>query len=191
MYLSEKDRKGKYQEYLEDVSIAISELTKMKLYPVEGNIVCDLYAIPSHNYPTYYAIIYEKNDGYEMLYAKPQSYEPITHGVIKMYTFKNAKKVENHPVKDGKIIMGIKHLSKDFVDEIKEIVENFPTLKSTKGSLGSMIDGYFQVIRIYKNNTVTDKLMFNDAKELVFSTKKDHLSGVLDELYIKVGKIIE
>lgn len=45
MDLAEKMREDVYQEYLEDVRIAVSELTNMKLYPGEGNIVCDLYAI--------------------------------------------------------------------------------------------------------------------------------------------------
>jgi len=52
----------KYREYLDDVKIAVSELTNMKLYPVEGNIVCDLYAIPSHIFQSYYAIVYEKGN---------------------------------------------------------------------------------------------------------------------------------
>ena len=190
MDLSEKTQKEEYRNYLEDVSIAISELTDMKLYPVEGNIICDLYAIPSHNYQSYYAIIYEKNGRYEMLYAKPQFYDPVVQGYIKMYRFKDAKAVENHPVKDGKIIMGIKHLSEEFVNEIKDITENFPSAKKTEGDY-FLLDGYFQVIRKYKNNAVYEELIFSDIEELVFPDNKDCLSEILDGLYIKVGKIIE
>jgi len=39
MDLAEKKRKEEYREYLEDVKRAVSELTNMKLYLVEGNIV--------------------------------------------------------------------------------------------------------------------------------------------------------
>ena len=84
-----KMREEEYQEYEEDVEIAIGELTKMKLYPFDGRIICDLYAIPSHNHQTYYAIVYEKNGRYDMVYAKPQFYDPITHETIKMYRFKD------------------------------------------------------------------------------------------------------
>lgn len=42
MELAEKIQEEEYQRYIEDVSIAVSELTEMKLYPVEGDIVCDL-----------------------------------------------------------------------------------------------------------------------------------------------------
>lgn len=133
MNLAEKMREEEYQEYLEDVKIAVSELTNMKLYPVEGNIVCDLYAIPSHNYQSYYAVIYEKDSRYEMLYAKPQFYEPVVQEYIKMYRFKDAKEAENHPVKNGKIIMGIKHLPEEFASEIKDIADNLPVVKRTEG----------------------------------------------------------
>ena len=190
MDLAEKMREEEYQEYLEDVRIAVSKLTNMKLYPVEGNIVCDLYAIPSHNCQSYYAVVYEKDGRYEMLYAKPQFYDPVVQEYIKMYRFKDAKEVENHPVKDGKIIMGIKRLPEEFAREIKDIVGNFPSVKKTEGDF-VMIDGYFQAIRIYKNNAVNDELVFNDVEDLTFPDKKDYLSKVLDELYIEIGKIIE
>jgi hypothetical protein len=54
-----------------------------------------------------------------------------------------------------------------------------------------MLDGYFQVIRKYKNNAVCEELIFSDIEELVFPDNKDCLSEILDGLYIKVGKIIE
>lgn len=190
MDLSEKMRGKEYQRYLEDVRIAVSELADMKLYPVEGNIVCDLYAIPSHNFQSYYAIVYEKDGRYEMLYAKPQLYEPVVQDYIKMYRFKDAKEAKNHPAKGGKIIMGIKHLPEEFANEIRDIADNLPVVKKSERS-GMRIDGYFQAIRIYKNNTVTDELVFIDVEDLVFADKKDYLSRVLDELYVKVGEIIE
>ena len=190
MELAEKIQEEEYQGYIEDVRIAVSELTEMKLYPVEGDIVCDLYAIPSHNYQSYYAIVYEKAGRYEMLYAKPQFYDPVAQDYIRMYRFKDAKAVEDHPVKDGKIIMGIKQLSDEFGNEIKAIVSCFPTVKKAKED-SFTLDGYFQVIRIYKSNTVYRELFFRDVEDLVFPDKKDEISELLDGLYIQVGKIIE
>ncbi len=43
----------RYQEYLTDIEIARKEIADMKLYPKE-KIICDLYAIPSHNFQAYY-----------------------------------------------------------------------------------------------------------------------------------------
>ena len=72
-----------------------------------------------------------------MVYAKPQFYEPITQEYIKMYRFKDAKEVENHPVKDGKIIMGIKHLPDEFVGVINDIVN--PLQQSVKDPIRDRI----------------------------------------------------
>jgi len=187
--LFEKAREEDYRAYKEDVDIAIGELTKMKLYPVDGTVICDLYAIPSHNSQSYYAIIYEKGGRFDMVYAKPQFYEPITQEYIKMYRFKDAKEVENHPVKAGKIIMGIKHLPDEFVSVISDIVSNMPTVRHKDE--GFTLDGYYQAIRTYEGDTVCDELIFENADELVLPDEKKYLIGVLDELYIQIGKLIE
>ena len=143
--------------------------------------------VDSHNR----IICFDIRDGrYEMLYAKPQFYDPVVQEYIKMYRFKDAKEVEDHPVKSGKVIMGIKHLPKEFANEIKAIVDNFPIVKKHKKSF-IMIDGYFQVIRKYKNDAVIDEIVFGDAEDLVFPAKKEYLSEILDGLYVKVGRIIE
>ena len=184
-----KSREKDYRAYKEDVDIAIAELTKMKLYPIDGTIICDLYAIPSHNRQSYYAIIYEKDGRFDMVYAKPQFYEPTVQEYIKMYRFKDAKEVENHPVKDGKIIIGIKHLPDEFVSMIKDIVSNLPTLRHKDE--GFVLDGYLQAIRIYKNKDVCDEVVFKCVDELVLPEGKEYLSGVLDELYIRIGELIE
>ena len=189
MNIFEKAREEDYRAYKEDVDIAIGELSKMKLYPVDGKIICDLYAIPSHNYQSYYAIIYEKGGRLDMVYAKPQFYEPITQEYIKMYRFKDAKEVENHPVKDGKIIMGIKHLPDEFTRVINDIVSNMPTVRHEDDRF--VLDGYFQAIRAYKNDAVCDEVVFKYADELTLPEEKKYLLGVLDELYIQVDKLIE
>ena len=187
--LLHKMREEEYGEYREDVEIAINELAKMKLYPVPGRILCDLYAIPSHNYQTYFAIVYEKDDGYEMVYAKPQFYEPITRELIKMYRFKDAKEVEKHPVKSGKIIIGIKTLPDGFLNLVKDIVLNLPTVKFDEE--GFVLDGCFQAIRVYKDNAVCDEVVFKSADEIELPKGKEYLVEALNTLYIEMGEIIE
>lgn len=182
-------REEDYKKYKEDVDIAVNELTKMKLHPFDGRIICDLYAIPSHNQQTYYAIVYEKNGRYDMVYAKPQFYDPITHETIKMYRFKDAKEVEGHPVKDGKIIIGIKPLSEEFASVLIDIANNLPSVK--KNVEGFVLDGYFQVLRAYKDGDVFDEACFKSGDDLVFSEGKAYLESVLDNLYIEIGMLIE
>ena len=68
------------------------------------------------------------------------------------------------------------------------LVSDFPIERSADSFT---LDGYFQVIRIYKSNTVYRELFFRDVEDLVFPDKKDEISELLDGLYIQVGKIIE
>ena len=177
-----------YRTYKEDVNIAIRELSEMKLYPVDGKILCDLYAIPSFNGVSYFSILFEKDGRYDMVYARPQFYDLVLHKHVRTYPFKDAKKYESHPAKDGKIIMGIKHLPDDFVTEIKNILSDLPTVIHKDDGL--VMDGYFQAIRSYKDNAVCDELIFGSEDELVFPSGGEFLTEVLDELYVNVSKLI-
>ena len=79
-----------YSAYLQDVEIAKKEIKDMKLYPKKG-ILGELYALPSHNFQTYYAIIYEDEGKMKMVYAKSQIQVWHFSEPINMYTFKEAK----------------------------------------------------------------------------------------------------
>lgn len=182
-------REKEYKEYEEDVEIAVDELTKMKLYPIDGEIVLDLYAIPSHNYQSYFAIVYEKDGRYEMVYAKPQFYDPIVENWVKTYPFKDAKEYESHPAKDGKIIMGVKSLSGELLDTLLDITDNFPSVRYD--SEGFTLDGCFQAIRIYKDDNISSEVSFSSGDELVLPKGKEYLANLLYNLYIEIGRLIE
>jgi hypothetical protein len=182
-------REKEYKEYEEDVEIAVDELTKMKLYPIDGEIVLDLYAIPSNNRQSYYAIVYDNNGRFDMVYAKPQFYEPITQELIKMYRFKDAKEVEGHPVKDGKIIMGVKPLSGELLDTLLDITDSFPSVRYDSEEF--TIDGCFQAIRIYKDDNISSEVSFSSGDELVLPKGKEYLANLLYNLYIEIGRLIE
>jgi hypothetical protein len=182
-------REKEYKEYEEDVEIAVDELTKMKLYPIDGEIVLDLYAIPSNNRQSYYAIVYDNNGRFDMVYAKPQFYEPITQELIKMYRFKDAKEVEGHPVKDGKIIMGVKPLSGELLDTLLDITDSFPSVRYDSEEF--TIDGCFQAIRIYKDDNISSEVSLSSGDELVLPKGKEYLANLLYNLYIEIGRLIE
>ena len=188
MNLFETSREEQYRTYKEDVDIAIRELSEMKFYPVDGKIMCDLYAIPSFNGVSYFSILFEKDGRYDMVYARPQFYDLVLHKHVRTYPFKDAKKYESHPAKDGKIIMGIRHLPSEFVAEIKDILSNMPTVRHKDEGL--VLDGYFQAIRLYMDNAVCDELIFSSEDELLFPSGGESLTKVLDELYVKVSELI-
>ncbi len=94
MALTSWDEKW-YEEYMEDVRIARMEIENMKLYPSEA-LICDMYALPSHNFQTYYAMLYEHHGRWEMVYAKPQIYRYQYAEPVKMYSFSTSRKVQEH-----------------------------------------------------------------------------------------------
>ena len=185
----EKRREEDYKNYKKDLDIAIGELTKMKFYPVDGRIICDLYAIPGTGAVSYYAIIYEKDGRYDMVYANPQFYDLIVHQYVKKYPFRDAKKFENHSAKDGKIILGIKYLPDEFVNVIKDIANNLSTVRYKDEGL--TLDGCFQAIRFYKDDIVCSELIFRSEDILVLPEGKEYLSEVLYNLYMNVSALIE
>ena len=180
--------KERYKAYLEDVDIAIGEMRAMKLYPVSGKIVCDLYFLPSVGASTYYTIIYETAGGYDMVYAKPQVYEPIVHEWVTKWRFKDAKETENHPAKDGKIILGIKHLPDVLMDEIREVPKHLSTVR--RPEVGVVLDGCFQAIRRYKDAAVCDEVVFHSEDILVMSDGKEYPADKLERVFAEVGELI-
>lgn len=180
--------KERYNEYLKDVDIARKELVDMKLFP-EHNILCDLYAIPSHNFQAYYAVVYENKGRLHMVYAKPEIY--VEHSVvpIKMYPFEYVKAAEMHSVAESRIIIGIKTLSTKFSTLIRDIVCNIPS-EHILGENLVCIDGVFQAVRVFEESKVVKQIVYRMADKIAFPKGKEYLREVLEELYLDVGKII-
>lgn len=177
-----------YYEYKEDIAIAIDELSNMKLYPPKGRYVCDLYAVPAHNYQTYYALIYECNGVHKMLYAKPEVQSPHYAAPTKICRFKDAKKAEKFQGFDGKVIMGIKNLDNSFISIISDIIENLPS-DNVIDTGNIVIDGVFQAIRVFKNNAVEREYVFDSPGSIVFPDEKNYLNNILENLHICVDEI--
>ena len=178
----------RYNEYLKDVDIARKELDDIKLFP-EHNILCDLYAIPSHNFQAYYAVVYEKNNRLNMVYAKPEIYVEYSDEPIKMYPFKYAKEAESHSIIEGRIVMGIKTLSPEFATVIRDIVYNIPNKHILDEKL-VCIDGVFQAVRVFEESKMVKQIVYRMTDKIAFPKGKEYLREVLEELYLDVGKII-
>ena len=182
-------KQERYQEYLQDIEIARKELRNMKLFPQEG-VLCDLYAIPSHNYQAYYVMIYAEQDKLNMVYAKPQIYTVLFEEPIKMYPFQYAKEAKKHPSVDGHIVMGIEKLSSEFTDKIYDIVSHIPKEHILEEN-AIWIDGVFQAIRVFEGENVTNQVVYKSARKIDLPKSKEYLRNVLDDFYLEVGKMIE
>ena len=103
-------REERYNEYLYDINIAATAIKNALLYPT-GKILYDLYAIPSHNHQAYYALVVEKENSYELVYAKTEIKYQCIDEVVRMYSFADAKEADSTSNAVGKIIIGITPLN--------------------------------------------------------------------------------
>ncbi|MCR5118953.1 MAG: hypothetical protein K6B44_04955 [Lachnospiraceae bacterium] len=124
-----------------------------------------------------------------MVYAKPQIHTWHFSEPIKMYTFKAAKKADNHAAYIGKIITGMRRLDDDFGRLITDIINSIQDDCSLERR-GACIDGVFQVIRVYSEGKTVKQVSFWEADRITLPAEKEYLREALDDLYITVDKII-
>ena len=177
-----------YLDYIADIKIARAEIKNMKLYPTEA-VICDIYALPSHNFQAYYAMFYERNGRMQILYAKPQIYHRQDAEPVKMYTFSTNRKVKIHSGYDGRIIIGMKYLSDKSAEMIKNIVRNLPGTCILEENLFIM-DGVFQAIRVFDGDAVIKEAVYHTADRIPFKDQQELMTKQLDSLYLLIGEII-
>ena len=96
---------------------------------------------------------------------------------------------QKHQFYNPKIILGIKHLPDEFVNVIKDIANNLPTVRYKDEGL--TLDGCFQTIRFYKDDIVCSELIFRSEDILVLPEGKEYLSETLHNLYMNVSALID
>ena len=177
-------KKRRYHTYLEDVEIARQEIAEMKLFP-EENIICDLYALPSHNFQTYYAMIYEHAGHLEMVYARTELYGACYEEPVRMYSFRTTK------INFGLIITGIKHIPAETGSLLADIAENLPDGQHIlKEERVVICDGVFQAVRVFDGNCVIKEVVYENAEWVSLKDRKEYLKEELSSLYIKIGDLI-
>jgi hypothetical protein len=176
------------QEYLPDIEIAKTAIKEELLYPT-GDILYDLYAIPSHNHQAYYAIVFEEDGKYKMVYAKTEIHDILSEEPIKMYTFEDATTAKSKPNSDGRIIIGMALPGKGFVDTLRDISINVSAGKKAIKD-GVTIDGVFQVIRAFKGTETVKEIVYEDVETIsVLKNDRDY-KAILENMYLTVEKII-
>lgn len=182
-------RDDRYLKYLADIEIARNAIINQKLYP-KDRIIYDLYAIPSHNFQTYYALVYKHDNHYEMVYAKPVVYTAHSVEPIKMYSFSYCAEAEKRLDKNEKIIAGIKHLSKDFVNMLEKVSDSISgNCMIEENSM--VIDGVLQVIRVFDKNRAVKTLMYTESNRIPIPALNMETAEFLSGLYIHIGEMID
>ncbi len=177
-------KEKQYHAYLDDIEIARKEIADVKLFPT-GNLICDLYDLPSHNFQAYYAMIYEHAGHLEMVYARTELYGACYEEPIRMYSFRTTK------INFGLIITGIKHISAETAALLTDIAENLPDGQHIlKEERVVICDGVFQAVRVFDGNCVIKEVVYENAEWVPLKDRKEYLKEELSSLYIKIGDLI-
>lgn len=180
------DLNEEIQSYYIDIEIACAAIKEALLYP-DREILFDLYAIPSHNHQAFYTIIYEKDNYYEMVYAKTEIYTVKYEVPIKMYPFSDAKNAAKQPHSDGRIIVGIAIPDEEFIKSLMEMVSSVEGINPDKKGL--VLDGVFQAIRVFDKGKIDKEIIYHDSDNILLSDNADS-RDFLDNMYLYVEKMI-
>ncbi len=151
--------------YKDDIQIAVDSIQALKLDSIFdiNNCICDLYCVPSHFDYTYYVRMYKLSDKYMAVYARTEINDISGH-TIYCYSFESTLKANKHSAKIGKIICGYFSPSENLINKLKSMKELFPSENCISDEQYIIIDGVWQVIRLWKNgspeNTISFESMF-------------------------------
>ena len=176
------------KEYFAEIEIAEQKFSEQLLNIIvqDDQLVCDVYCIPSHNHQAFFFKLYERKDEYVVLYAKTLLVNHLGFH-ISMYKFSDCIKAQNHNGSVGKIICGIKLLSKDN-KRIKELLYCLPT--KTEWLKRVIIDGEYTVIRNHLQEG-TPLLSYSSNVKFVQNDYSKVQTNFLHNLFLHIENIIE
>ncbi len=149
--------------YRNDIQIAVDSIHSLKLDSIFNinDCICDLYCVPSHSDYAYYARIYEVSGMYRAVYARTEINDIFRH-TIYCSSFESALEADRHSAKTGRIICGYFNPSDELVDRLLSMKELFPKEDVISDDRNIIIDGVWQIIRIWKNGSPENTVSFED-----------------------------
>ena len=183
-HLVEQDKK----EYFEEIEIAEQKLQEQMLNNIvrDAKLVCDVYCVPSHNHQAFFCKLFENEKEYIILYAKTFIADRFGFHIA-MYTFKDCVKAQNHNGSVGKIICGIKRLSKNNVI-IKELLSCLPS-KTEWQKRVIMIDGEHTIVRNHLEEE-TKLLSYSSNAQFTENAYSEDQKVFLENLFLHIEDII-
>ena len=152
------------EEYVnEEISIARNAIAEAGLYKtnITGELKYELYCIPSHNHYCYYVQILCSQDKNHMIYARTEIDDFIC-GKILMYPFSDAVRSDNR--RYGKIVCGMREISSTFKENLIQVFEIVPDKREWQEPSLIIIDGVFQMIRMYDNDSIIKEFAYFDCE---------------------------
>lgn len=177
--------------YLHDIEVAENELTHKNFPHDRGAVLCSIYALPAHNHQTFFARIVSERGFYKLVFAKPMQNSIWFHDPIYMYTFDEAKRFEDHPMRQGRIICRARLIEKSLADSIintmYKLAEHQP-----EDTVNPSPEAVFTAIRAYESGRLWREVCYTDADKLAFTNEENHSDAVelLSNLYLIIEKLI-
>ena len=177
--------------YETEISTAQSELTQKGFRAEDTSVVCDIFSLPSRNHQTFYGKLIQERGIYKMIYAKAIQNSMWFSEPIYMYTFQEAKRFENHPMKKGRIICRAKLVEKGFVNSLLFTVWRLSE-KQPDTTVTPSADASFTALRLYEKGNITRSIIYTDASKLAFRGSADHSKTVefLNDLHLSFEELI-
>ncbi len=157
--------------YNSEVSFAENELVQKSFRVNAPSVVCDIFALPSHNHQTFFVKLISEHGIYKLVFAKAVQNSIWFSEPIYMYTFEEAKRFEEHPMRHGRIVCRAKLVEKSFFSELTEALRGLSD--NQPECVTPAIDADFTAVRVYENGSVAKSFFFTDASKLSFYSNVD------------------
>ena len=177
----------KYESYLSNIAAARAAIEQSMLNgAVNGELLSDVYCIPSHNHQAFYAQVYG-GEQYTLLYAKTLIADFFGRETV-MHSFQNALRADKLTAHRGDILCGMKMLplNDPFMEKRLSCL---PSADEYYGEEGIVVDGVMTAIRSFLTG-VPVTMAYHNAAQIKRTALAPAQKAFLDELYLHMEGVI-
>lgn len=146
---------------------AVSE-GKLDMTNIAGGLKYELYCIPSQDHCCFYAQILCSSNSSYMIYARTET-DDLTCGKIFIRSFSDTVKNSKSNRSFGKTVCGMRKISRRLYDRLTQAFESLPDKTEWQTERGMVLDGVFQLIRMYENASVIKEFAYYDCDNYLLS----------------------
>ncbi len=176
--------------YKAEIDIAERELLNSRFTYDQQKVAAEIYALPARNHQTFFSKLVYDRSIFKLFYAKAIQSSVWFSDPIYMYTFVEAHRFKDHPMRKGQIVCGVKPVSKGGAGKLLNILDCLSNTQP-ENIVRAAPDTELTAIRRFENNFVTHKVAFTDASALSFSENAPSDSAeYLNKLHLYLEEII-
>lgn len=185
------DGRTDWQQLYKDDIAAAEEAFRANSFEIDPlSVVGDIYALPTQNHQAFYGKLIKERGFYKIICAKPIQNSVWFSEQIYMYAISEARRFENHPTRNGRIICRAELIDKRIIQAISGVLELL-MYDQPKTAVIPSPEAVLTGIRLFENGVLTRKLFYTDASRLRFiNGENPEAINYLNNLYLIVEKII-